>query len=197
LELQKLTNAGHETARILTNPSNGPDVAILRWVNKTLGAAGPQSGHIRVDDPSDPIGMLTARVFLEGAQDLVDDGYITFPFGDGMARHTEPKLIPEKLEIWQSELTKAASLGQREYVDAIAHGVRTCIAIHPFEDGNGRSCRTWAAYALAQRKEYHPLLWQGEDVSLMPLRWESRFAAAVALHREFVEDLLKQPCCER
>ena len=75
---------------------------------------------------------------------------------------------------------------EQVYIDASARLVRRCLAIHPFHDGNGRSCTLLGVWALARRGIPHSVAWAGEDVLLRELDWRQKFRDGVQYHRSII-----------
>lgn len=114
---------------------------------------------------------------------VVSGKFLSYPPGDQVAR---------LLEAWQKAgLVVAKEKDETVFIEGVAKQLRTCISIHPFADGNGRSCTLWAVHALAQRGIPHSLVWAGEDVLLGETEWVARFAKGVQVHRQLIEALKK------
>ena len=72
---------------------------------------------------------------------------------------------------------------EQMYIDASARLVRRCLAIHPFHDGNGRSCTLLGVWALARRGIPHSVTWAGEDILLRESDWRQKFRDGITYHR--------------
>jgi len=80
-------------------------------------------------------------------------------------------------------LDESKALDEKIYIEATARMVRRCGGIHPFHDGNGRSCTLVGVWALANRRIPHSVIWAGDDVLLSQSEWIQRFQKGVDFHR--------------
>ncbi len=78
------------------------------------------------------------------------------------------------------------SISKADYIDAVARLVRRCVTIHPFGDGNGRTCQLWGLSALVRMQIPHAVLWAGDDVLMLEKDFANQFSKGVTLHENFL-----------
>jgi hypothetical protein len=107
-----------------------------------------------------------------------------------------PERVAFEVAKWEEKARALRGIPEEvAFIRGVANASRDCIAIHPFPDGNGRSCRVWAFYALSRRNIPFPLIWRIKgDFFDDGAAWERRFVDGVKLHRQFIDDL-KSNCC--
>ena len=84
------------------------------------------------------------------------------------AFHTPRASLCAKLQDWQADAMKLAQTESsgNAIEKEVARLTRSCIAIHPFSDGNGRSCGLWSVHALARAGKTPSMRWPHEDYSV-------------------------------
>ncbi|MEI8025297.1 MAG: Fic family protein [Pseudomonadota bacterium] len=179
-----------------------PLLAILRTINKKL--VSNISGEFRGSGHEVMHSVPLTPQQLGAANDLANDGYlsvheITTPFKNAYGKMVTGKFIYypsgiqvsamlEKMNVqFTSEL--AAAKNENDKIAAIARMVRRCITIHPFGDGNGRSCTVLGVWALARQDIPHSIQWAGEDILLGEKLWVERFRQGIQAHRELLKTL--------
>lgn len=80
-------------------------------------------------------------------------------------------------------MTESKGANEEKIIDAAATLMRRCVSIHPFGDGNGRTCTLIGAWVLAQRKIPHSVIWAGDDVLLKNSVWINRYREGAAFHK--------------
>lgn len=83
-------------------------------------------------------------------------------------------------------INETKSSDEQIHIEATARMVRRCVGIHPFHDGNGRSCALLGVWALGQKNIPHSVIWAGDDVLLSPTEWAQRFQKGVDYHRALI-----------
>lgn len=96
--------------------------------------------------------------------------------------------LPAMMQTWQAQIDSTenafrSSKNEKEFVESVSRLYVKCVALHPFRNGNGRSCRLWMVHAMARNKVPFPLLWSGDDFLLDEKEFASRFVQGVAEHR--------------
>ncbi len=81
---------------------------------------------------------------------------------------------------------ESKSISSANYIDSVARLVRRCVTIHPFADGNGRTCQLWGLSALVRMQIPHALLWAGDDVLMLEKDFANQFSQGVSGHKEFL-----------
>jgi hypothetical protein len=118
-------------------------------------------------------------------QEVKDDaGTITkIPVGTYLAypAFSEVKNLLKKANDEFVAATKNSN--EKNLVDAAANLMRRCVSIHPFGDGNGRTCTLIGVWVLAQKKIPHAVIWAGDDVLLKNSVWIDRYREGAAFHK--------------
>jgi hypothetical protein len=121
-----------------------------------------------------------AEPFKNASGDMVSGRFLLYPNGADVSRH-----IKELSATYE----RALSLETNAYRAEAGKIMRRCITIHPFHDGNGRSCTLLAAWILAQRSIPHAVVWAGEDVLLKEEEFVSRFVEGIRFHETLRQEL--------
>jgi len=179
-----------------------PVLATLRTINKELvhnrNGEFRGSGHeVMHSIPLTPQEILAAN-------DLAKDGYLSVheiktPFKNAYGKMVTGQFIYyppgnqvsnmlKKMNV-QFSAELAAATKENDKITAIARMVRRCITIHPFGDGNGRSCSVLGVWALARQGIPHSLQWAGEDILLGEKLWIERYRQGIEAHRQLLKTL--------
>ncbi len=177
-----------------------PDVFALRAIRTVIvGGRGELRTHDIIVDgtPLTPEQIQTVKgLSLEGYLGIYHtdvpfkNAYDEMVKGDFVQYPRLANVVP-LLKKWQGEVNQIGQRGESEaaLVAQIAKASRACVSIHPFDDGNGRSCLVWAYWALVRKNIPFPILWAGEDLFLTPEEYGKRFNEGVAAHRELFSQL--------
>ncbi len=177
-----------------------PDVFALRAIRTVIvGGRGELRTHDIIIDGTPLTGEQIHTV-----KGLASEGYLGIyhsdvPFknaydemvkGDFVQYPRLASVVP-LLKKWQGEVNLIGKQAEPEsvVVAQIAKASRACVSIHPFDDGNGRSCLIWAYWALSRKDIPFPVLWAGEDLFLTPEEYGKRFNEGIAAHRELLSHL--------
>ncbi|MEI8027038.1 MAG: Fic family protein [Pseudomonadota bacterium] len=127
-------------------------------------------------------GILTSyhydKPWKNAYGDMVTGDFLGYAKGSNVERH-----LKEMNDVFINE---TRSSNEQKYIEATARMVRRCVGIHPFHDGNGRSCTLLGVWALGQKNIPHSVIWAGDDVLLSPTEWAQRFQKGVDYHRALI-----------
>jgi|GEM_PF-5913389 len=113
--------------------------------------------------------------FANAYGEMVSGKFIQYPEGPLL------EALVEKFESEAQGVLKRADV--RSTILGAGRLMRRCVSIHPFHDGNGRTCTLFAVYLLAKHGIPHSVIWAGEDVLLTEPEWISRFERGVSDHQ--------------
>lgn len=85
-------------------------------------------------------------------------------------------------------MAESKATNEETIIDAAATLMRRCVSIHPFGDGNGRTCTLIGVWVLAQRKIPHSVIWAGDDVLLKQSVWVNRYREGAAYHKALLSN---------
>lgn len=177
-----------------------PDIAMLRLAAMRSGV---DSGLFRVSGNGDDVPITAEQKTIYEASELKD--LLSFESTDPIKEasgQTSPRFLinyipllemfsqsgkPGALARWQHSITALANQPLPEFKIGISMAFRQCIAIHPFDDANGRSCRVWMAGAMARRGIRFPIMWNGVDIALPINEWQTRWLKAIEAHESIVK----------
>ncbi len=127
-------------------------------------------------------GILTSyhydKPWKNAYGDMVTGDFLGYAKGSNVERHLK--------DLNDVFLNEGKSSSEQKYIESTARMVRRCVGIHPFHDGNGRSCTLLGVWALGQRNIPHSIIWAGDDVLLSPTEWIQRFQKGVEYHRSLI-----------
>ncbi len=127
-------------------------------------------------------GILTSyhydKPWKNAYGNMVTGDFLGYAIGENVERHLK--------ELNDVFITETKSSSEQLYIAATARMVRQCVGIHPFHDGNGRSCTLLGVWALGQRNIPHSVIWAGDDVLLSSAEWGQRFQKGVEYHRALI-----------
>ncbi len=97
------------------------------------------------------------------------------------AFHPPSSDICSKLTQFQLDIERLQQLknDSKSYLNGVAELTRRCIAVHPFGDGNGRTCGMWSVFALTRNKQLPSVRWPHEDYSLSLSSYQSKFLEGI------------------
>ena len=120
------------------------------------------------------------RPFKNASGDMVSGSFIQYPPGQEVFR-----LVASLAKFYE----EAQKKDDEEYQRDAARIMRRCLAIHPFLDGNGRSCTILAIWMQSKRNLPHSVLWSGEDILLKESEFVLRYEDGIRFHKELRETL--------
>jgi hypothetical protein len=118
--------------------------------------------------------------FKNAYGDMVTGRFISYPRGMDVSKH-----IAALAATYENSLAKPAA----EFQDDAAKIMRRCVTIHPFHDGNGRTCTLIALWMQAKRQSPHAVIWAGEDILLPEEVFVQRFRDGVQFHENIKKSL--------
>lgn len=174
-----------------------PDVAMLRAINAalepqgkgTLRGRGEQRIHgepltdaeLAIVKEMETRGLVSVHEdhtpFENSSGDMVSGHFLMYPDGSK---------VQKLMTTWQSE---ASAPSVKE--GGVSKLVLDCILIHPFGDGNGRTCTLWGAWKMSTLGSPHAVLWSGADNYLSYEEWAKLSDQGVAFHVSLLGELRK------
>lgn len=173
---------------------NFPDLSFLRTANVWVSPV-ESAGKIRNIAAYDTVPVTPEQKEIVRKSELASILWFSVKNGSELLYYPSTDTFYDRgfqigiLHQWQNEIATLAKASDDAFVVGIANAYRKCIAIHPFADGNGRTCKLWAIHALLRRNIPHPLLWAGDDILIAQQEWHVRFKQGIDLHRNFLDSL--------
>jgi hypothetical protein len=187
--------------------SSNVEIAILRAINERLAPGGKGKfrgrGEKRIHgDPLTPDQIAFVKDLEgEGIVSLHEDD-TPFANADGVMVSGTFLSYPEGARVqglmvdWQTraralDSSSTSAKARDETVREVSKLMLDCIFVHPFGDGNGRTCTLWGAWKLSTLGIPHALLWSGSDNYLSYQDWAKLYGEGIARHERLLEELKK------
>lgn len=184
------TSLMSEVNRLIHAPDEGFVAVLKRAVHSIMMGREDKGGRLREGTGFASLYSFNEKQYqavLQSGVAIHETPASTEGKRKGFLRYPAPETIPTRLKEIVAELRTALSKPDADPIDAAAQFQRSFVALHPYEDSNGRTSRLLMNRILAEFN-LPPAVYrdQNGDISCTPAEWRRETAEGIARSRAFL-----------